>query len=260
MLLPGNWDTDLIGDFLIGLTYIPRGFAYIMLPGLRRYVALPVLINAVLFLSAFVLLLQRLGGWLDGMLPHSLSWLSWLILPLLFLALSLGVFYTFGLVANLIASPFNALLAENLELQIGGQPPSAGAGFKASLRSAMIGIMTQLAALGYQLLRLVPLLLLFFVPVVNVAATSILILFSAWMLALGYLSTPMGNHDMSFREVRHICAQRKGLVLGLGTGLVLLTWIPLINLLVLPAGTAAATALWHEKLAPLRRLSGNSHT
>ncbi|AOV16883.1 hypothetical protein BJI67_07240 [Acidihalobacter aeolianus] len=248
----------MIGDFIIGFTYIPRGFAYIMLPGLRRYVALPILINVVLFLSAFVLLLERLGSWLDGLLPHSLSWLSWLILPLLFLALSLGVFYTFGLVANLIASPFNALLAENLELQMGGRPPSAGAGFKATLRSALIGIATQLAALAYQLIRLVPLLVLFLVPIVNIAATSILILFSAWMLAIGYLSTPMGNHDMSFREVRAICAQRKGLVLGLGTGLVLLTWIPLLNLLVLPAGTAAATALWHEKLAHLRHPSGHS--
>lgn len=243
----------MIGDFITGFSYIPRGLALILRPRLRRYVILPVLINVVLFISAFVLLLERLGGWLDGLLPSSLAWLSWLILPLLFLALSLGVFYTFGLVANLIASPFSALLAEQIELQMGGQPPSAGAGLKQTLRSTAIGVMTQLSALAYQLVRLLPLLLLFLVPVVNVLATSVLIAFSAWMLALGYLSTPMGNHDMSFRAVRETCRGRRALALGLGTGLLLLTWIPLLNLLALPVGTAAATALWTEKLASEHR-------
>lgn len=243
----------MIGDFVTGFAYIPRGLALILRPGLRRYVILPVIINVVLFTSAFVLLLEHLSGWLDGLLPHSFAWLAWLILPLLFLALSLGVFYTFGLIANLIASPFSALLAERIELQMGGRPPSANAGLKQALRSALIGLMTQLSALAYQLIRLLPLLLLFLVPVVNLVATSVLIAFSAWMLALGYLSTPMGNHDIAFREVRSICKQRKALILGLGTGLVLLTWIPLLNLLALPAGTAAATALWVEKLSPARR-------
>lgn len=225
----------------------------VLRPGLRRYVILPIMINIILFTSAFVLLYEQLDDWLHNLLPYQLTWLTWLIMPLLFLALSLGVFYSFGLIANLIGSPFSSQLAQTIELQLGGHPPSANANLKGTLRSTFIGLMTQLSALLYQLIRLVPLMLLFWVPGINLIATLVLIGFSTWMLALAYMATPMGNHDMAFREVRDICGQHKALVFGLGTGLLLLTWIPGLNLLVLSAGTAAATTLWVDRLAPYRQ-------
>lgn len=240
-------------DFFAGFFYVPRGLALTLRPGLRRYVIVPATINVVLFASAFVLIFGQFDHWLHGFLPQNLSWLSWLILPFFFIALSLGVFYLFGLIANLISSPFNALLAESLELQLGGHPPSAGAGLKQSMHSALIGLRTQLSALLYQLVRLIPLLILSWIPVINLVATSILIVFSAWMLAVGYIATPMGNHNITFREVRDICNRYKFLILGLGTGLLLLTWIPGLNFFALPAGTAAATALWTERLATFRQ-------
>ena len=47
-----------------------------------------------------------------------------------------------------------------------------------------------------------PLLLLQFVPLLNVVAPVLLFLFGAWMFALEYLDYPMGNHGALFREVR----------------------------------------------------------
>lgn len=225
----------------------------ILRPGLRRYVIVPVMINIVLFAGALVLILERLDSWLHGLLPHDLSWLAWLVMPFFFIALSFGVFYVFSLIANLISSPFSALLSEALELQLGGYPPSASAGFKQSVHSALIGLMTQLSALFYQFIRLFPLFILSWVPVINLIATMVMVVFSAWMLAVGYMATPMGNHSLTFTEVRSTCHRRKYLILGLGTGLLLLTWVPGLNFFALPAGTAAATALWTERLASSRQ-------
>ena len=50
---------------------------------------------------------EGLGAWLD--------WLRYLLWPLFVLTAVLLVFYTFSLLTNLIAAPFNGLLAEAVE-------------------------------------------------------------------------------------------------------------------------------------------------
>jgi CysZ protein len=67
--------------------------------------------------DAFEGLMQRM----QSAVPDWLGWLEWLLWPVFILALLIIVFYSFTLIANLIASPFNGLLAEKTEALLTGR-------------------------------------------------------------------------------------------------------------------------------------------
>ncbi len=54
-------------------------------------------------------------------LPDWLSFLSYILWPLFVALLVLMVFFTFTLVANIIAAPFNGFLAEKVEVVVRGE-------------------------------------------------------------------------------------------------------------------------------------------
>jgi CysZ protein len=250
----------VLRDFITGFGYLARGLRLIGQPGLRRYVILPLAINIAVFATAIVWLARMLDSIMQRYIPQWLSWLEWLLWPLLAIGLAVSVFYTFSLLANLIAAPFTGLLAERVEQRLGGCPPSAEASIWGNMRSALLAVRVQAAALIYMLAWSIPLLLLSLAPGLGLLLTPLWFVFSAWMLALGYLATPTGNHDFSFRRNRTLATEHRALTLGLGTGITLLSVVPVLNFLALPAGTAAATALWTEQLsgqAKMDRSTGN---
>lgn len=242
-------DSSVLRDFITGFGYVVRGLHLIVQPGLRRYVILPLALNIALFAGGIAWLAGTLDALMRRTLPAWLAWLEWLLWPLIALGLAVAVFYTFSLLANLVAAPFTGLLAERVEQRLGGRPPSAETGLWGGLRSALLAVRTQAAALLYLAAWAVPLLLLSLVPALGALLAPLWILFSAWMLALGYLATPTGNHDLDFRRNRAIAGKHRALILGLGTGITVLTVVPVLNFLALAAGTAAAAALWTERLA-----------
>ena len=106
-----------------GAIYFLRGIRLIFTPGIRAYVMGPLLVNIVVFSA----LIYFGAGWfqvlLDWMLPGWLDWLAFVLWPLFFVAALIVVFFTFSLIGNLIAAPFNGLLAEAVECHITGAPP-----------------------------------------------------------------------------------------------------------------------------------------
>jgi len=102
-------------DLRTGVRALATGWELARRPGIRPYVIIPLVINSALFgglLAWGFHQVQRLNDWLVGYVPDWLDWLAWLLWPLFFLVALLFVMYGFSLVANLIASPFNGLLAE----------------------------------------------------------------------------------------------------------------------------------------------------
>ena len=188
-------------------------------------------------------------------LPNWLAWLSWLLWLLFALLAGVVVFFTFTVIANIIGSPFNGLLAEAVERLLTGQEPPASGSLAEAVRDAPRAILDELRKLGYFLLWAIPLLILFWIPGLNLAAPFLWALFSAWMLALEYGDYPMGNHAMSFGEQRRLLRGKPLLALGFGGTTLLATMVPLLNLVVMPAAVAGATKLWVEQLKPLTHSS-----
>jgi CysZ protein len=190
---------------------------------------------------------ERLDRTVAGWLPNWLSWLHWLLWPLFVLTALVVVFYTFSVVANVIAAPFNGLLAERVEKlanPAGATPPTT----ELTWKELVLSPLTELNKLLYFIGWAIPLLVLSFVPVINVAAPVLWALFSAWMLALEYSDYPLGNRGLSFREQRRLLRKRWPLTLSFGGMALLLTLIPVLNFLAMPAAVIGATLMWVREM------------
>ena len=103
-----------MNDLVNGFGYLREGLRLMRAPGLKRYVAVPLLISTALFTTAILAgihWLDVLLGWLTGYLPSWLEWLRYLLWPLFMLTAVLLVFYTFSLLTNLLAAPRSATVS-----------------------------------------------------------------------------------------------------------------------------------------------------
>ncbi|MDI4636830.1 MULTISPECIES: sulfate transporter CysZ [Halomonadaceae] len=229
---------------LNALTALTRGTRLVFSPGLRRYVFVPMLVNLVVYVAGLQFVLSHFGGWLDGwmtMVPGWLDWLEWLIWPLFVVTLVLVVFFSFTLVTHLIAAPFYGFLAAKVEVQQTGRSPQDERGL---VRTGVDALGRELVKLAYILPRMALLFVLSWVPVANLLAPPLWLLFSAWVMAITYLDYPMDNNAVSFADMRRRLRRRWWPTLTFGGWVTLLTWIPLANLFLLPGAVAGSVLMW----------------
>jgi CysZ protein len=230
---------------LRGAAYMLEGLRLITRPGLKRFVIIPLLVNIGVFSAAIWYGLSRFEGalgWMETQLPSWLHWLDWLLWPIFVLALLIIVFYSFTLVANLIASPFNGLLAEKAEAVLTGRSTDEPIDYAKLFKELPSILWDEVKKVLYALIWTIPFLLLaLLVPVVG---PLIWFLFTAWMLAVQYSDFPMGNHGLLFRDQRARLRQRRFVAIGFGSAAAALTMIPVLNFVVMPAAVAGATAMW----------------
>ncbi len=240
----------MIKDFLSGIQYFFKGFALALNPKIRPYVIIPLLINFVLFAVLIWLSFQYLNSYIDAMIPE---WLKWeFVRAIIAIILGVGLVimssFAFVMVANLIAAPFNAILAEKTELLLRGTPPPSSGRISSFIKSYFHAIGSQISKIFYMMTRAIPLLILFWIPVVNFIAPVLWMLFSAWMQAIEYIDYPAGNHEILFKKQKQLLSAKRGASLGFGSMAMLFTTVPILNLLVMPISVIAMTALYVEKL------------
>jgi CysZ protein len=227
-----------------GFGFIFKGITLLPQKGIRLFVLIPLLINSLVFSLAIWLSSKQIDRWIDYILPDWLIWLEWLLWPIFALIFFLVIFYSFTIVANLIAAPFNALLAERVEAKLKGLPPAPFEGYKSIPRLLLRTFKSEAQKLLYMAKWFIVLIILTLIPVVNIISPLAWLVFGAWMLAIEYTDYPMGNHNLFFDDELKTLKNHKGLAFGFGSGVALLTSIPFINFLAMPIGVAAGTALW----------------
>lgn len=233
---------------LLGAMYFVRGLQLIIQPGIRRFVLVPLLVNAVLFTTLIFFGAGQLHTLLGTMLPAWLEWLSWLVVPLFLLASLVILFFAFNIVANFIASPFNGLLAEAVEQHLRGHVVDQSIDWTKVLGELAHTLKSELRKLGYIAVRTLPLLVLFLIPVVNIVAPALWFILTAWLLVLSYVDYPMANHGLSFSEQRTRLGEHRYLAMGFGGAVVAALAVPILNFIVIPCAVAGATAMWVERL------------
>jgi CysZ protein len=232
--------------FFVGMRYFLAGFGLITQPGIKRFVAVPLVINGLLFIVLFTLFKWVMGSfneWLLHFLPAWLHWLSVVVWILFFLSFLLFFVSTFVVFANLLAAPFNSLLSEKIE-QLLTTSTISKRGFFENISDIPRIVGRQLAILGYYLPRAFFLLILFFIPVIQVAAPFLWFLFNAWFMTMTYLDYPTDNHRISLREMRGWMKEQSFAALGFGVSVLLASMVPVLNVLVMPAAVAGATYYW----------------
>ena len=246
-MIPRTTSTD---SYFAGIGYFWLGLALIRRPHIRTYVIVPLVINITLFTGGLFFFAWGINHILDNLLPEWLWWLRYLLWPFLAAASLIIVFYSFSIVANLIASPFNGLLSEAVEQHLTGETKQVPFSWNTLYSEVFRTIGGELRKLLYFALWALPCLVLFLIPGINIIAVPLWFLFGAWMMAIEYIDCPLGNHGLPFPAVKQqLHAQRK-LAFGFGTAVMLMTMIPIVNFLVMPASVAAATALYLDRLAP----------
>ena len=229
-------------NYIKGINDCLSGIGLIFKSGIRRYVIIPLLINTALFGGAIYILYQQMDIWLEKLLPDWLYWLEWLIVPLFFLTIVLIVFFSFTLVANLISAPFNSYLSASVEQKLTGSKPENMVN-EPVWKTVVRTVRAEIRKTFYFLLWLIPLALLTIIPVINVAAPFAWFLFAAWSFSIEYMDSPLGNRGMLFDEIRDYSRKNRMRSLGLGTGVFIMTSIPVLNFLAMPVAVCAATKM-----------------
>ena len=229
-----------------GFGYLASGIRLLAQPGIKRFVVVPVLINILVFSGMIYLGAQQFTHFMDWILPPDVwySVIRPILWPLFAIAAVLIGFFTFSMVANMIASPFNSLLAQRVEEHLTGEKLNA----KGQALSMMASIRNEIRKITYALSRAIPILILFLIPVVNVAAPVIWFLFGAWMMTIQYADFTMANHHLAFDEQRRRLKTRKLASFGFGAAVTLMTLVPILNFFAMPSAVAGASKMWVEVL------------
>jgi CysZ protein len=230
---------------LYGLNCAFRGLKLVFTHGLRKFVVVPVLLNLILFSTAFWLSGYYFAEFLEWLIPGWLDWLRWFLWPLFGISLLLFALFSFTLVANLLGSPFYGSLAKRVETQILGdrqhdQTDLGGSGW-------MAGLYSESKRLGYFISRAIPLLILFLIPGVNLIAPFLWLWFSAWFLGMEYLAYPLEESGLTFPDQRRIMRPYRLSVTTFGGVTLLGLAVPVLNLVVPPAAVIGATLFLHDK-------------
>ncbi len=235
-----------------GARYFLQGIRLLPKPGIRAYVILPLLANMLVFGGMIYYGSNQFSEWMNsfmGSIPGWLSFLEYILWPIFALTIAVAVFFTFTIVANLIAAPFNGLLAERIQMQEAPDTLPKIFGLKDWVMLVPRSLKRELQKILYYLPRALLLLVLTFIPVINLITPVLWFLFSAWMMAVQYCDFAADNQMVSFKDMLRQLKQDWGRSLGLGVCLSLALLIPGINLILMPAAVISASLLWCQQHA-----------
>ncbi|HYH98201.1 EI24 domain-containing protein [Hyalangium sp.] len=241
-----------LSDFFQGLGLLARAFGLIFRT--RKLFLLSALCAAVTLVTLVVLgvlLWRYTPGLIGRFFTRPEAWYGqaawYLVLVLTFLIL---FFVGANTVPPLLLAPLQDPLSEATEEQCGGAPPSQPFSLGAFLRGLVTGLAHTLARLFLLLLGLALLFPLNFIPGIGSIIWTVLgSLWSMMWIAGEHLAAPMTRHLYPFSEVRRMLRERRALCLGLGAGVYLLLWVPVLNTFFLPVAVVAGTLLYRGLLA-----------
>ena len=242
----------MISNPFSGASYFINGLSLINTSRIRRYVLMPLLINIIIFSAGLWFAINQFEifiTWALSDLPGWLSWLEWIMWPLFALTFYGLVFFSFSIIANILASPFNGPLAAAVERHLSGEQNTATS--KPFIEEAKYAIGNELIKLKHSLYLMMPLaflsLISFAFPLISPLVAVLWMVYTVWILTLEYADFPMANHGMAFRHIREKLAEKRLLSLGFGSMVMVATLIPVVNFLVMPVAVAGATKMYLQE-------------
>lgn len=223
-------------------------------PGLKRYAALPLLINIVLYFFVAIAAFYFLWHWdlsapswdflwgTGAVLSRAVSWtlttLKWVVSVPLILVICYVTFTTVGMI---VASPFNDMLAarvEQAQCETGQRPPVP---VRVQIRAAVLSLLDAAWITTKQLFFMLLVLPFALIPIVGFVP---LLLVTAYFTGLGFVDTSMARNYLRPRHKKLTIRLHRSRILLLGLGAELLFLIPFTGLLILPLGVTAGTMLY----------------
>jgi len=239
-----------VSNFSRGFFYPFRGGRFLLgRPRLWKYVLVPFAINLLVFSLSVYFGLSFFNQTVVGMIPGGDAWywvvayyLLWVVAVLLTMVL---VFFSFTVVGNLIASPFNDLLSERTEELLRG----CAEGTPFSLREFGRIFLNEGKKMAVFVALMLLLLLLNLIPGFGTVLYSVLsFLLTVYFLVIEYTGYVFGRKGQGFTEQRRFIRGRRFLALGFGVGVLCLLAVPLLQFFAIPLGVIGGTQLWCDSL------------
>jgi CysZ protein len=232
------FDPARLNNPLCAAQCLGQGLTLLVRPELRHFVWLPVLLNLCLYALGFWAVQHYFDAAMAYLLPEWLGWLKALLWPLVAGSFIVLMLFSFTLLANLLGAPFYGILADKVAVLLG--VPGETRREEPWTRAAWRGIAAEALRLRYYLVRALPILLLFFVPGVNLAAPWLWLLFNGWFLALEYTSYPLERYGCGFDQQRRLLGRARVAATAFGVLISLGLAVPLLNMLMPPAAVAGS--------------------
>jgi len=221
-------------------------------PRLLQYIAIPFIINLVVFSGAVYLGLDFFGSTVVEYIPRGEAWfwsvLYWFVWVIAVLLTAVLVFFSFTVVGNLLASPFNDLLSERTEEVLSGRSSDETFSFGQFCSDAWQTLLLEAKKMWmFEELMIDNLPLNLLPGIGNSLYTVLAVSLTLFFLCFEYLSFVMVRKRRFFREQKNFILSRKFLMLGFSCGVMTLLAIPFFQLLCIPLAVVGATRLWCEE-------------
>lgn len=235
----------MIKNILSGIQAYGGAFALISKLKLWKYFAIPIVISVVtatiIGISAYGLS-DNIGRfianiWIWDWGKETFTTISSFIGAIAIIAIGL-ILYKHIIMA--LSAPFMSPVSEKIEAHFTGVPKHQhrNTSFKEQLWR---GIRINVRNLGKELLISIPILLLKFIPVVNIFSTILLFLVQAYYAGFGNMDYTLERH-FKYRESINFVRQNRGLAIGNGIVFILFLLVPVVGIiLVLPLSVTAAS-------------------
>ncbi|MCK5912598.1 MAG: EI24 domain-containing protein [Desulfuromusa sp.] len=236
--------------FSRGLSYPLRaGKFFRRKPGLLKYLAIPFFINLLVFSLTVYFGLDLFQGMLETYAPSTDVWygvllyyLAWTVALLL---TTVVVFFSFTVIGNLIASPFNELLSEQAEVLISGTQNEESFSLRRFWQESRVAIVVEIKKLSVFVVCMVLLSGLNFIPVIGSLIYAILApIFTIFFLVVEYMAFVLMRKQLSFAEQRRYIFKHPILMFGYGCGVFCMLAIPFVQFFCIPLAVVGATLLW----------------
>jgi len=220
-------------------------------PSLLRFVLIPFLINVSLFSGLVYYGIQFFDEFVAKLIPSGEAW-YWVIVfySLWVIAAAVTavlVFFTFTVVGNLIASPFNDLLSTKTEELISGARGDEKFSLRQFWSDSLQILLTELKKILIFVVIMALLFLLNFLPGIGSVVFSVFaFLLTVFFLVLEYFGFVAYRKRLGFREQRKFIWSRFSMSFGFGVGVMALLTLPLLNFICIPLGVIGATQMWCE--------------
>ncbi|KAA5827354.1 EI24 domain-containing protein [Algibacter amylolyticus] len=235
----------MIKNIISGIKAYFGAFSLISKLKLWKYFAIPMLISLVtaivVFGSAYGLS-DNIGAfiskiWIWDWGKETFASISNFIGGIIIVVIGLILFKH---IIMALSAPFMSPVSEKIEAHFTGNPPHSHRNTSFS-EQLWRGIRINIRNLFKELLFTIPILLLKFIPVVNIFSTILLFMLQAYYAGFGNMDYTLERH-YNYKDSLQFVSKHKGLAIGNGIVFILFLLIPVIGvILVLPLSVTAAS-------------------